>query len=577
MDREGLDSQLASAVEDVLFDVTHLSMSGGEIGFRGKATICQHEVLLRVELGADFPLSLPRIYLLTPHPLGQLPHVITGGFICYLPKENAILDRNRPADVVRDALLRTCNVLEQGVTGENRWDLVDELQTYWRIISRDKTASSTFDPGDQAILLDVVEDQKGCVWLSTNLNEYVRLSRTEERRRHLPKAALYLPVVAETFIEPPTPEQRFWTEQQVRDLVLPRLSLMDQGRLRSLRRRTVGTTLRLVVGIPRRSGGHALIGIQFDGVDDKHHPLAEGGSADSTLPFFVERFDQDLLIGRAGGRGDLRRKSALVVGAGSVGSRVAAELAQAGFGNLTIADSDTFNQENTFRHYLGRLYWGYNKAVCMKWALESELPYVQVIAVQSRIEEAVRLGEIDFSKFDLVVFAIGDPTIELAMNEVVMGLPNGPATVFAWLEPLGIGGHALLVRPGRRGCFECLYTANEPKPYELYNRASFAAGGQTFSKDLTGCGSIFTPYGSAEAAMTAAMAVKLAVDGMTGAEPGSPLRSWRGSAADFKNQGFKLSTRYNISEQDLIDRRYLYQSPNCDICSSYPTGNLGAD
>jgi hypothetical protein len=41
---------------------------------------------------------------------------------------------------------------------------------------------------------------------------------------------------------------------------------------------------------------------------------------------------------------------------------------------------------------------------------------------------------------DLIVVAVGDETLERRLNRLLAG---GPPRLHAWVEPLGVGGHAL--------------------------------------------------------------------------------------------------------------------------------------
>jgi molybdopterin-synthase adenylyltransferase len=168
----------------------------------------------------------------------------------------------------------------------------------------------------------------------------------------------------------------------------------------------------------------------------------------------------------------------------------------------------------------------------------------------------------------MLVLAIGNPTVELEINEQVHALRNGPAIVFVWLEPLGIGGHALLAgNAPDGGCFECLYTASKSDEEILGNRAAFAAPGQSFGRALSGCGSLFTPYGAIDAAKTATIAARLAVEALIGKERGNPLLSWKGDAADFVAEGFRLSPRFSATEEDLRRLQYGYRSAQCRVCN----------
>ena len=319
--------------------------------------------------------------------------------------------------------------------------------------------------------------------------------------------------------------------------------------------------------LPKSGGGLSFFAVEFDGVRGPH-PLLKG-RYDAVRHVHVERFDRDFLVPRGGGDGALSRARALVIGCGAVGGRVAVELARSGVLSLTLVDPDVMRMANVFRHVLGRTAFGLNKAQAMKARLDMDLPYVDVEAIPTTIETALDKGTVRLSDYELVVCATGDPTGELALNERLRAIPTGPASVYTWVEPYGIGGHALLVQPGHPGCFECLYTSSDPEAPTLANRAAFAAApptGRTYGKALSGCGSLFTPYGSVDAAQSALAAVRLGVGALTGAIDGNPLVSWTGDAAAFEAEGFAVTARHGRGADALAAERLAYVAPDCPVC-----------
>jgi molybdopterin-synthase adenylyltransferase len=236
--------------------------------------------------------------------------------------------------------------------------------------------------------------------------------------------------------------------------------------------------------------------------------------------------------------------------------------------HLTLVDPDILQIENTFRHVLGRKALFQPKVVALREEVESKYPYLSVTTHQKYIQEAIREGLVDLSDYDLAIFATGNHTIELYINRLLNQQAQSPIAVFTWLEPYGIGGHALMTRPNKLGCLHCLFTsANDDTP--LRNRAAFANYGQSFGKDDLGCGSLYTPYSALDAQKTATLAVQLALDGLTGREQGTPMLSWKGSDADFLVAGFQTSPRYKLAPDELHATRYDYINPKCAICGKY--------
>jgi molybdopterin-synthase adenylyltransferase len=536
----------------------------------GEISIAGHEVTLWLVLDSSFPLTLPRFYLRPWDTLGVIPHVNEYGMVCFADPEGLVLDRRRPVQIVQEAFERVVQVLTDGVTGRNRTDFTGEFEAYWCQLSGIISGTSVLDPGDEVarvtIAIDEAKKQIMVAGSESDISAFYNGADVVEKYRL--QKALYLPLEAGLPITPPRHDAPFWSAKQVRCALMASVSKNNKVRLKKLLKRRTHRREYVIVKLPRPSGGATLFGIQFD-VVGPHHPLHKDGMTRCLVPIQLQRLDRGYLVQRGGGVAELCTKRVLLIGCGAVGGHLAFELARAGVLNLTLVDHDTLMPENGFRHVLGRRYWHRRKVEAIKEEIESALPYVQITAISKSIEKALAEGSIKLAHYDLLMLAIGNPTVELEINAQVHALRSGPAVVFTWLEPLGIGGHALLTRnvPGA-GCFECLYTSPLGEEQFLENRAAFAAPGQSFGRALSGCGSLYTPYGAMDAARTAAIASRLAVDALTGKEPGNPLLSWKGDATDFIAEGFRLSPRFRTTEDDLRRKRYAYPSDRCQICNA---------
>jgi molybdopterin-synthase adenylyltransferase len=125
------------------------------------------------------------------------------------------------------------------------------------------------------------------------------------------------------------------------------------------------------------------------------------------------------------------------------------------------------------------------------------------------------------------------------------------------------------------GCFECLFTStiDDDEDILISNRASFAAPNQTFSKDIAGCANRFTPYGASDAVRTASLAARTAIQVLQGLIKGNPLISWKGDASDFLKNGYNLSHRYHLTEEELKHLQYEYKNNNCPVCRQRDLAN----
>ncbi|MCL5960661.1 MAG: ThiF family adenylyltransferase [Chloroflexi bacterium] len=548
-------------------ELSEVRPRGVVCAIEGEATVAGNDVKLRVGVDGRFPLSLPIIFLSPPDALGFIPHVeIDGdGYVCYAQAEGLLLDSQNPVGILQEAVKRAKAVLRDGVTGENRWDFTDEFSAYWVRVAEKFAISFYLDANDVLREVYCYRSSTGYA-LVTNREEDVRayFNGSGKALDSLTRrAALYVPLRREAFVLPPR-KGKLWNVQDIQKLVRDNLTEDNSRELERLGKRYKSEEL-VVLAVPRHSGGVTLIGLVFRGVVGGH-PLLNGTAQNPPLPVRLQRHDVAYLLPRGGTRLTMRGIRVLLTGCGAIGGHIALALARAGISQLTLVDHDEMQVENTFRHVLGNSAVGQSKAEALRKEIALKYPYVSISGHREYIEEAISKGLVKLRDFHLVIFALGNPTTELYVNRLLHQGDRGPKAVFTWVEPYGIGGHALLTLPGAPGCLECLYTRELDETLVLDNRAAFAAHGQFFGKDDLGCGNLYTPFGALDAQRSAELVVGLALDAMMGREQGSPLLSWKGSDNDFVEAGFRLSPRYQLSTAELYERRYDYVRPDCPAC-----------
>ena len=550
--------------------VTDSSTSSSSTRIKGQIAIGEQLVDLVIVLMRTFPLELPIFLLKTADALGFIPHVDTYGTICFAEPEGILLDSNEPTLIVLESLERVLQLLNDGVTGQNKSDFVDEFEVYWGRRSEIDSVISFLQPGEEVQQVVFYYDQSNKPLYVANNQQEARafFNQTNNPQQMTVQNGLYLPLEEGTLIKPPNPAGDFWTAEDIRQNILPNLSEANRARLVKLLRGRNRRTKHLVIKLPRFSGGDNLFGIKYKQIGNMH-PLLDGGSANSPRPLKITRCDRQFLTQRGGSHGNVEGKHVLLVGCGAVGGSLAIELAKSGITKLTLVDADSLNPENTYRHILGKKYWTDLKVEALKEELEQQLPYMQVDTLADRIERLLLDKNIELNDYDLIIMATGDPTVELYVNQLIHDQKLKPVALFTWLEPLGIGGHALLTNNTvAYGCLQCLYTSPDGNHAELSNRAAFAAASQFFGRAISGCGSLHTPFGSIDASQTSLLAARLAISVLTDQEPDNPLVSWKGDSQEFINQGFDLSDRYHIPDKKLHHNRYLYKTPHCTVCGN---------
>lgn len=544
-----------------------------EVAFQGQTTVEEIEVILRVVLTKHFPLIMPKVYLKPWDALGFIPHIdSTEGLICHADADFVVLDRQHSNAIIEETIRRATSVLRDGVLGNNHSDFTDEFEAHWlRVADDTQIVFSLLYIPEQVTKIVLAHDQSNDIRYVANdhagLTDYWNGQNQNENEQITFHKAILLPLESNTRIIPPRPDQAFWTPEQARDILLSELSQSNVDQLKRLVKGHRYLSAYVFVAIPRPSGGWGLIGLEYKGVKGRH-PLLEQGTARRLIPLRIERHDRRHLVQRGGGVPILSEKNVLLAGCGSLGGHIAFELARAGVGKLSLVDDDLLLPENSFRHVLGRQYWRQHKAEALRHAIYTQLPYIRIKQFVCRIEDILRDHIINLKDYDLVISATGNVTVELFLNEHLHYIRNSPPAIYAWLDPLGIGGHMLLTHNQvGAGCLECLYTHSTPQDH-LTNRVSFAASGQRFGRDLSGCGSLHTPYGSIDAVRTANLASQLAIEVLTGKEDKASLVSWKGDASLFEELGFELSPRFGFSQDELNEQRYRYKSSECRICNS---------
>ena len=151
---------------------------------------------------------------------------------------------------------------------------------------------------------------------------------------------------------------------------------------------------------------------------------------------------------------DLRRRRALVVGCGSVGSYMAEQLARSGVGAFTLVDPERVEPANLSRAAYRASDLGRPKAE----ALAANLLHVDpALAVDPR---PVSVGELEpraleamVLEADLVVAATDDPAAQRALNRFAYA--RGKPALFVGLYAGAHGGEVLATVPGRTPCYLC--------------------------------------------------------------------------------------------------------------------------
>lgn len=571
------------------------------LDYRGLKDIAELSVVIDgepTELIVGFPASFPNgipSFFDKKGLFGSIPHIETDGLICFTRNESLIVDSRYPASILLNCLEKVIDVLEQGLYGENSEDYLLEFEAYWRN-GAEMNIHSYIDVQDKTVRsLDLWIKQLGndLVIFATeenkNLNHAINNIFHTNKEGSKKYRCIYFPLEQDTFFRPPTKELD-WNHATLKQNVMNNLSLANQKVFRTLvqkKSQIINTKFEFVIiGLPTSDGNVALFScalydneISIKGLPKKIsiHPFILRNKDLKMIRANIDRWHPSHLLNRTGGNATLIEKHILIVGVGSIGSEIALRFAKAGVKKITIIDNDFMELENVHRHALGSnrvfqiseekgLYHQF-KVVALAEEIQQKYPFTSVKAYTKSFSEFLKEEKINWSDFDLAIVAIGSPNQEIIINKHMLSLPSSPSVLYTWVEPLGIGGHTLVTaNKVRQGCYQCLFKPEEDTP--MYNRSAFAKPFQQFSKSVTGCGSVFTPYNFLDSERTAILTVETGIKVLTGEIQDNPLFSWKGSGQTFISQGFKPTLRFSFNEEELYASRLKYKDANCSVCSS---------
>ena len=491
---------------------------------------------LYVDCG-ETALSLPKLWLGVPR--GLLAHVSYRGTVCVNDGQGLSIDPDRREDIAAYTLLAGFDLLEKWGTGTlaSSLEFFNELEGYWSGLPGALRGRASFEVDGVDRLVTAYADckHKSAAWF------FVERGQTAPSEFNLGKLAAQraLYVHLEEFPDPPASPDKV-TPAFV-EAVLAKLSSSQMVLWESLLgpSKNGPKKLSLLVSCSRQAGGRSLVGFVFGanrGVIDQRV---------SVVPITVRRHTTLFMRERGGASLDLMGKHVVVLGCGAVGSVVADSLAAAGVGKLTLVDHDDFSEDNVFRHVLEPMYIGIPKPFGLKFQFERKYPGIQVTPVSTTAQ--AWLKTVDLAKLDGIVLAFGTPSVERSFSRALKEKRYQFPVVFTWLEALDLGGHSVLMWSRGVGCLDCIYRDDEGAP-ALYPRTSFLEPDQHVTRNLTGCASIFVPYGALQSRRTGLMAADHLLSSL-GKEPKPSYQYWVGEGTVAAREGLKRTHWWTVANQ----------------------------
>ena len=487
-------------------------------------------------------VRLPNVYLTDPTQAANMAHVNYEGDVCYSDREG---EGFSPAEadapfVLANAVMRSWETLEASAAMRDRGnfnDLLDEFEGFWNSLPSCRTVLMESDPQSGAQLYARIRKNKGDFTLH-GIDTGSSIESGVERVR-LKVLTLQTPLLPPT---PGAPWEKDWLDE-----------LFSRGEQQGLGVRMPGIHI-LLCRQRRPSGGESFFGVSYTGVISASKEF----TVKHLRPFGVSRCWREHLLRRVGGENITRRIA--VVGCGSLGSRVAEQLALSGIDEMVLVDPERFSSDNIYRHVLGRDCVGAYKVDKLAEEIQKKRPGM---TVTPRHEDALRWLSTSGQRQACyaLVLATGNLALEREIFRRCYAETWSQRVISGWIEPLGLGGHTISSRYGERGCLECLHReSGETRPVP---KTQFLTPGQKFSENLTGCGGAFTPYAASAAIQTALIMTEIVLSDTQG------YRFWIGPDDQVSKKDMTTTHWYKECVAEKRDGRGLdISEEHCPCCGT---------
>ena len=180
-----------------------------------------------------------------------------------------------------------------------------------------------------------------------------------------------------------------------------------------------------------------------------------------------------------------------VVGLGSIGSHLLHYLNDKHSVEFRLIDPDILGLENIGRHLLGAKYVGHPKVEALRHYLKDLAPVQPITIRQASVFKVVQDDPKYLNEADIIVIAIGEPTIEGWLAEKLAEGRITKPMVFLWVEPFLLGGH-LIYLPPEDVKYKSLFDEEGSFVGNVINKKGYS--NPVVSKQEAGCQALYTPY-----------------------------------------------------------------------------------
>ena len=523
----------------------------------------------------DWDRELIHIYIKNPKNVPFMPHIEKDGKLCLFDLEGVLVDLNFQG-LLSQCVERAVEILEAGLYEDTDEEFVREFSSYWSYLPNLLNMKVSFSKLQRSQIMKYIWEipcrrkkqsyaqyvsqyKNTCIYAS-NETDYFRLKNLKGQQQN----GLYCYINASKFIVPPD-----FRKPLSIDYFNKLLSVMEPLNKSVEINKAIKSQL-VVFNINQPNGAETCIAIYFKNGKLKNTIDGRFKICESKKfflsPIYVEREDKPFLIKRTN-ENLYNNRRILLIGCGSIGSYMCNELIKSGLEEITVVDMDILKAENIYRHLLGMEYVGQYKAEAICQYFGKNIPNLNMKPVAEDIREAVEEGSIDFSEFDLIVSAIGNHNVNRWINTEIKKREIDTTVVYEWNEPLDIGCHVAVISSRNIGCYECFFKRSEYTG-DLYDAVAYTEPGQNVTRNVSGCGGSYIPYGSTVSLKTVAIGMDCIGRVLDGRCEDNYLISAKGDGYYFSKAGLRTSVVYMKQEKEITVERLsvLTGGRGCDVC-----------
>lgn len=423
----------------------------------------------------DDPTSQASIYLYNDEFL-DFPHVmlratnITDGkrlpngtyrWICLFEHNSVVNSLVAYEDKIFDCIDRLIELLSMNPSDREK-EFQKEFMFYWNSEAHDSKGFTVYLSQDTHFAeMDAFHGAESIRLIEKGLS----LSDIDEREkdelkwtRHLENDVYYIPIIDSRGILPP--HRGFqWTAAEVQKIVYGKqIEHISDDSFQKLKTIVPKRHDLILVFSMKNEQSNVAFSLKVKCKSIAGRTLLDKLLFDITAvePLHTERKDYAYMCELIGNDTGLMNKRILLIGAGSLGSYVAFELAKNGAQNIKIYDGDKLEDENILRWAYGGIGKGSNKATTIQFLLNLLHPELHIESTAKNIDAKSLVKEA--SDKDMLIFTIGSSDEQIKFNAALKKANCKIPVLYVWLEEGGDYSHILFVNYDKRGCYECLFT-----------------------------------------------------------------------------------------------------------------------